>query len=123
MDRTDRKAVDTGMTKGQFQALKRRLMGTHKGRYDQREWRRIKQYRKTNTKEGNLAWGKVRRALKNGTLTKGPCAVCGDKNTHAHHHLGYEFPLMVEWLCQSCHQRTETGNRKSLDIIERSGNG
>ena len=44
----------------------------------------------------------VRYALEAGTLEKGPCEVCGDPVTQAHHD-DYEKPLTVRWLCTVHH--------------------
>jgi len=46
---------------------------------------------------------KVRRALKAGVLVREPCS-CGDRNSHGHH-TDYTKPLVVIWLCRSCHQK------------------
>jgi len=106
------------MTKGELQALRRRLNGTHEGRYDQRTWRRIKEYkRKPSAPGASKAWNAVRRGLLKGTLSRGPCEVCGSEKVHAHHHRGYDHPLEIQWLCKSCHQRMESGNTEALAII------
>jgi ribosomal protein S27AE len=42
-------------------------------------------------------------ALKAGTLIRKPCEQCGDPESIAHHHKGYDFPLEVEWLCRHHH--------------------
>ncbi len=46
----------------------------------------------------------VRSALRNGSLGKWPCVVCGDPKTHGHH--GSYAPdmwLAVQWLCKKHH--------------------
>lgn len=45
---------------------------------------------------------RVRRALRSGRLAKGPCTVCGNPESWAHHE-DYRRPLDVTWLCRSCH--------------------
>jgi len=45
----------------------------------------------------------VRKALKNGTLEKQRCTVCGSPKTVAHHD-DYNQPLNVIWLCHSHHR-------------------
>ena len=47
---------------------------------------------------------KVRRALRDGKLTKTPCVVCGVSNVYGHHP-DYSKPLDVIWLCASHHQK------------------
>lgn len=53
-------------------------------------------------KEKTSAYGKVKSALGSGKLKKEPCFLCDKKIVHAHH-LSYEFPLKVIWLCPSHH--------------------
>ena len=44
----------------------------------------------------------VRKALRNGTLEKKPCLICGELVVEAHHE-DYGKPLDVQWLCGVCH--------------------
>lgn len=44
-------------------------------------------------------------AIRDGKLTKEPCAVCGNKKVEAHHS-NYYYPLDVIWLCK-CHHLIE----------------
>src|SRR5208282_3928617 len=44
----------------------------------------------------------VRNALRKGSLTRLPCAECGNPRSQAHH-ADYSEPLLVTWLCRSCH--------------------
>jgi hypothetical protein len=44
----------------------------------------------------------VRTAIKNGTLQKRSCEVCGEERSHAHHN-DYSKPLDVRWLCSAHH--------------------
>ena len=63
------------------------------------------------------AYRAVRTAIESGMLRRAEyCARCGARNTpasdgrstiQAHHYAGYDNPLLVEWLCPSCH-RAET---------------
>jgi len=48
---------------------------------------------------------KVRYAVKTGKLIRpSNCQDCSKKcKPQGHHHLGYDNPLEVVWLCQSCH--------------------
>ena len=50
----------------------------------------------------------VARAIKNGTLIRSPCEVCGNNLSVAHHD-DYDFPLIVRWLCQPCHVKLHKG--------------
>lgn len=42
-------------------------------------------------------------ALRNGSLTKGPCALCGNSKVEGHH-CDYTKPLEVLWLCVKHHK-------------------
>lgn len=56
------------------------------------------------------ARNKVRKALASGRLTKDKkCARCfaSDRPLEGHHHLGYDLPLDVVWVCRSCHRYIE----------------
>ena len=44
----------------------------------------------------------VRKAIKNGSLTRLPCIRCGDIKSEAHHP-DHTKPLEVIWLCRSHH--------------------
>lgn len=55
--------------------------------------------------EAYRAQNAVNNALRDGKLTKGPCAICG-ATSHVHgHHKDYSRPLDVTWLCAKCHHR------------------
>lgn len=49
---------------------------------------------------------KVGTALRNGTLVKKPCDVCGAEKVEAHH-ADYTKPLEVRWLCPQHHREVE----------------
>lgn len=77
---------------------------------DYRAWLRAwtKQYRLKNPNQ-QKARDAVRLALRNGTLVKGPCRLCGStESIQGHHHNGYDEPhwLDVRWLCRTCHCKT-----------------
>lgn len=44
----------------------------------------------------------VQQALRNGSLKKEPCSVCGNPNSEGHHE-DYSKPLDVMWLCPKHH--------------------
>ena len=44
----------------------------------------------------------VKYALKTGKITRQPCEICGDPDTHAHHE-DYSRQLSVRWLCVKHH--------------------
>ncbi len=67
------------------------------------------------TNAAHRAREKVRLAVKSGRLFRPLiCEDCfeeprprsdGRSGIHAHHHLGYEHPLDVRWLCARCHAK------------------
>ena len=54
----------------------------------------------------------VRRALRDGTLKRGKCEVCGSFTVEAHHD-DYAKPLEVRWLCRGDHQRHHAALRRA----------
>lgn len=56
----------------------------------------------------------VRVAIKNGSVTKQPCEICGELNTHAHHD-NYNKPLEVRWLCCKHHNDWHKENGEGLN--------
>lgn len=50
---------------------------------------------------------KLLRAIKNGIVYRpGECSACGLECTPEGHHIDYEKPLDVVWLCKKCHTDT-----------------
>lgn len=73
--------------------------------YDQKYRREHPNYmREYNAK--NEAYYKVRcvtnNAIKSGKLVRLPCENCGEQQSEAHH-IDYNKPLEVMWLCKRCH--------------------
>lgn len=54
-------------------------------------------------------------ALRDGCLTKLPCAICGDQKSEAHHE-DYSRPLDVVWLCVTCHNERHNEIRKCMRL-------
>ena len=58
---------------------------------------------RSNHPEEKSAHQSVQTAVRNGTLVKQACEVCGStENVHAHHD-DYSQPLQVNWLCHRHH--------------------
>ena len=57
---------------------------------------------------------KVQTALKNGSLVKLPCMVCGSDKSEAHH-ADYDSPLSVVWLCAEHHRECHPVSHVSVD--------
>lgn len=51
----------------------------------------------------NLARKYTNLAILRGELTREPCAFCGKEQGEAHH-LDYNQPLLIVWLCSDCHR-------------------
>ncbi len=54
--------------------------------------------------EKKAAHQAVQSAIRNGTLVRQPCVICGDPKTHAHHD-DYSRQLDVVWLCHKHHMQ------------------
>ena len=52
------------------------------------------------------------RAIRRGALQRGPCLVCGEAKTEAHHE-DYSKPLDVLWLCRRHHLDLHIQKRRS----------
>lgn len=65
--------------------------------------------------EHRRAYRQVLRAIESGVLIRPEtCGECGVRTQpYAHHHLGYDHPLDVLWLCGPCHAIAH-GFRKHL---------
>jgi hypothetical protein len=57
------------------------------------------------------AWNAVAKAKAKGTLKQKPCALCGSKNSEAHHP-DHGDPLCVSWLCPRCHNSNHAHQRE-----------
>lgn len=83
------------------QRRKNKRLNTEKWRAYFRD--RARDYYYTHKIE-SAAKGAVREAIRKGLLVRGPCAICGEKRTDAHHS-DYSRPLDVTWLCRPHHKR------------------
>lgn len=54
-------------------------------------------------KQRLLARNQARVYAKRGKIARGPCEVCGTDRDLQMHHDDYGEPLVVRWLCRSCH--------------------
>ena len=53
-------------------------------------------------KEKRRAHSAISNAIRDNRLKRIPCRICGIENGEAHH-LSYDDPYNVDWLCKSCH--------------------
>jgi len=70
----------------------------------------VRRWRKNNP-EKVKAQRKVFSALRNKTLFKKPCEVCGSNLTQAHHG-NYQDPLNINWLCKQHHMEADLERRE-----------
>jgi ribosomal protein S27AE len=73
-----------------------------------------RRYRENNALKCRARY-EVRKALRNGTLKKQPCVICGNPTAEAHHE-DYSKPLDVKWLCHDCHDDVHAGRLSILFI-------
>jgi len=71
----------------------------------------VEKWRKNNP-ERIKAQRVVFGAIRNGTLKKKSCEICGLPKTEAHHN-DYSKPLEVLWLCRSHHLIADADRRRS----------
>ena len=63
----------------------------------------LKGYRQKNT-DKYIAHNTVNNAIRDGKLSKlDACEHCGSDKNIVGHHVAYDLPLCVAWLCQACH--------------------
>ena len=67
-----------------------------------RNWRKTNPANDEQRKKSNCR-SYTKMLVKRGTIIKGNCQICGDKNVHTHH-LDYNNPRNVRWLCKLHHQ-------------------
>lgn len=75
----------------------RKRIATPEGR--KREWEAKKKYINSTKKASNTIVG---NAVRDGKISKKPCAKCGSLESDAHHENYYE-PLNIIWLCKKHH--------------------
>lgn len=55
---------------------------------------------------------KLNNALRDGRVSKTACLVCGCEQTEAHH-VSYDLPLDVVWLCEKHHKQVHKEHREN----------
>lgn len=84
-------------------------MQTEKGKTVLREAK--KAYAKKNPAKRD-AHVKLNNALRDGRVSRTPCLVCGCEKTEAHH-VSYDLPLDVVWLCDRHHKQVHKEHREN----------
>ncbi len=46
----------------------------------------------------------TRVQISRGEIVRGPCECCGNEKSQAHH-VDYDNPWLVFWLCKECHKK------------------
>lgn len=83
-----------------YKGYRRQYFLKNKRRYQilQKEW-------KGRNKHKVAAHNKLQQAIANGGISKPDCCKkCGNKGNVEGHHEDYNKPLLVDWLCFSCHR-------------------
>lgn len=67
--------------------------------------KRIAEYRKKpRVKIKNMARWYTNHEIRAGRINREPCAMCNKEQAEAHH-LDYNQPLLIVWLCPDCHRK------------------
>lgn len=61
-----------------------------------------------------VATAALRQKIRSGKMQRLPCEVCGEPQTHAHHH-DYSKPFDVSWLCKLHHAEIHAAERLRRD--------
>lgn len=109
----------------QTEAQKRASEGWRE-RMGEEAWRAYRTERKRVERERYpeklRARARLKHAVQLGDLPKpGTCEACGQavpkRLLHGHHHLGYDRPLEVQWLCAPCHRRADASLAPTLSSL------
>lgn len=91
------------------------LEGLEKKKFQKsiKKYSNLKKWRAKNIDKVS-AHKKVFVAMRNKSITRLPCNVCGEIKTQAHHE-DYLKPLEVTWLCKRHHMEADIKRRARLD--------
>jgi len=67
----------------------------------------ISEIGKKREEDRAVVYNEYNKALRDGSLVRQPCEVCGTKEVHGHHS-DYSKPLDVIWLCSKHHGEEHT---------------
>lgn len=71
--------------------------------------------RRKRNPEKAKAHSAVSNAIRDGRLVRKPCEICGDPNSQAHH-LDYNHPLAVRWMCFKHHREIGHGQTVTTQV-------
>ena len=100
-------------------AINSRWRSSDKGQAKIRDCRQTEAYRLyqyNKERRTNFARAKLAQAIRQGTVKKFPCEICGAKEVQGHHE-DYEKPLEVYWLCGICHRKYHNFKKKAERIV------
>lgn len=93
-----------------YQARKPERLAYEKARASRPERKRqqVESQRRMRARRPEKSWarGVAFRAVRNGSLVRQPCVVCGDPKSEAHHE-DHNRPLDVVWLCFQHHREAD----------------
>ena len=95
--------------------------------YDNNRHNKAERIRKNNIRLANrsdlpddyhMAHSKVKYAIKTGKLLRPRiCEVCGCECKPEAHHVDYDRPLDVVWLCPPCHKKLHNGKGEAVALL------
>ena len=62
----------------------------------------------------NMARWYTSHQIRAGKLDREPCALCGQEQVEAHH-LDYNQPLLIVWLCPNCHRQAHLKKQEGIE--------
>lgn len=72
----------------------------------------FKYRRRLDIRIKNLARSFTNHAINAGKIIREPCADCGKEQSEAHH-LDYNLPLLIAWLCADCHRKLHSSLKEN----------
>lgn len=86
-------------------------------RADERRQEQLASLNERMTKQQRKAHDALSNALRDGKIKKADaCFHCGSTKNIEGHHVAYDYPLLVTWLCRSCHVKTH----REMNLRQRS---
>ena len=97
-------------TKRRAAQRQREYLAVPENRQRRREWFRA-YHQRPEVRIKLIARWALKTAVEAGKITRGKCALCGNAVTDGHH-TDYTKPLLVIWLCKTCHRKQHPRTRK-----------
>jgi hypothetical protein len=88
-------------------------------KWDARQQRRTVYFKTQITRERQRAGNALTLAVNAGKVTRSPhCQICGRECKTFGHHVDYDRPLDVIWLCSSCHRRNHEYLSRESAVVQ-----